>query len=1200
MSPTRAGRSRRGPGAGRRRRHPRPPRAGARLPAHHRIPPARFRLRRRHRRVPVLGRATSPARASTASTTGPSSTTTRPGYLYVLWLVGERRPALVGGVGDLIKIPPILARPRPRLPRLVDDARARRQPRAARLGALIVIVNPITWFDSAVWGQVDSVGVVVLLLALRELWRDRPERSAILTRRRRDHQAAARDPDPDRGAVVVIRRALWPDGGYGDEDPPAAPPDDDGLGARAPGAGSGSSRPALAGLVTAIVLSLPFGLSPAGPRRSRSSRPPAGYPYLSVNAYNPWALVTVQAGNGIAANRQWVCDSIGQPRTRRCPDRRLSLELAGAIAVPTGHDRRAPAVLVGLACSSWSRCVVWSRARPDRLDDPRRRSPSSRSRSSSCRRASTSATCIPLVALGAILAAVSPRWRDRLRRCPALATFANMYVVLTTLYPNNPGIADWLGIGKALGSYEVVAIAAVIQAVVLVLAFSELRRRRRSRRLAGRDRGRTATGPPLGWRGAPTPGATGAGRRRVEVGRRRYAAAGSAATPPRPGRRRRRADRPRRRSARPRHRGPAPMRRAGQRDPCDPSGTPGRRRASSGSSAGSAHRLNERPIRPDRSAALHGERAGASTGSTSGSSSSWRSVLLTVRMWRLDEPYQMHFDEVYHPRTATEFLQDWRYGISHVHLRVDPPAPGQVRDGRRARGLGATTRSPRRATSASPVKDAAIEPRWDDVDDGLDGRRAIGCGSRPGRGPGLRPRDARPRRGRSRARRAGRWRIDQVGHRVFVGTSDRRDPGRRHAPARRGARSGSPAGRRRRASVHDDRAADPNSSTSRPTAARSWPSSRRPAAPTGSSGDVAIVIDAAAATEVGRVDARNASPRSPTRARAIGRRSRRRRGGLPRHDDRRRSPRRSGLGGSGDGRRRSRPSSTRTRSTSRSTPPDGPAVATIIGTPATAARRPSRPTSRCPATPEGWVGYDLATQMVHVVGTRPGTADADGLRHRAPRQRGLRRRGAAVRARPRSSSTRTSAIRPRTASSSSPSTRPARRASVDIGHHAFAWRLPGVLAGVAMGVLLYLLARLLFRRREVAVFLAILIAADGMLFAQSRIGMNDSYVGLGIVAAYTLFAALWLMRRAARAATGSRSGSACPIVGCVPRLRPRLEVGRRLRDRRASAILVLARSALGRLLLIVGLIVRDDRASATSRSRSRPARAAATTSSWSS
>ena len=82
-------------------------------------------------------------------------------------------------------------------------------------------------------------------------------------------------------------------------------------------------------------------------------------------------------------------------------------------------------------------------------------------------------------------------------------------------------------------------------------------------------------------------------------------------------------------------------------------------------------------------------------------------------------------------------------------------------------------------------------------------------------------------------------------------------------------------------------------------------------------------------------------------------------------------------------------------------------------------------------------------------------------------------------------------------------------ASVEIGKHAFAWRLPGVIAGALMAGLLYLLARILFRRREVGVLVGIFAIADGMLFVQSRIGMNDAYVGLGIVAAYTLFAAIW-------------------------------------------------------------------------------------------
>ena len=35
---------------------------------------------------------------------------------------------------------------------------------------------------------------------------------------------------------------------------------------------------------------------------------------------------------------------------------------------------------------------------------------------------------------------------------------------------------------------------------------------------------------------------------------------------------------------------------------------------------------------------------------------------LGLRTFRLAEPAQMHFDEVYHARTATEFLQGWRYG----------------------------------------------------------------------------------------------------------------------------------------------------------------------------------------------------------------------------------------------------------------------------------------------------------------------------------------------------------------------------------------------------------------------------------------------------------------------------------------------------------------------------------------------------------
>ncbi len=102
-----------------------------------------------------------------------------PGYLYVLWLLGIVGSWL-GGLGDLIKLPAILADVAVGylVHQLVVELGGSR--RAALLGALLFVVNPVTWFDSAVWAQVDSFGLVFLLLALRELWRDHPERAAIL------------------------------------------------------------------------------------------------------------------------------------------------------------------------------------------------------------------------------------------------------------------------------------------------------------------------------------------------------------------------------------------------------------------------------------------------------------------------------------------------------------------------------------------------------------------------------------------------------------------------------------------------------------------------------------------------------------------------------------------------------------------------------------------------------------------------------------------------------------------------------------------------------------------------------------------------------------------------------------------------------------------------------------------------------------
>ena len=86
----------------------------------------------------------------------------------------------------------------------------------------------------------------------------------------------------------------------------------------------------LAGFLTAVVLCFPFGLSVIEPGPNgqlfhsglieQVFKTAGGYPYASVNAYNPWALASVD-GTGVAANSGWACDTVdpqpGAGRRRR-------------------------------------------------------------------------------------------------------------------------------------------------------------------------------------------------------------------------------------------------------------------------------------------------------------------------------------------------------------------------------------------------------------------------------------------------------------------------------------------------------------------------------------------------------------------------------------------------------------------------------------------------------------------------------------------------------------------------------------------------------------------------------------------------------------------------------------------------------------------------------------------------------------------
>jgi predicted membrane-bound dolichyl-phosphate-mannose-protein mannosyltransferase len=1081
-----------------------------------------------------------------------------PGYLYVLWLFG-----IIGGIiggpitilgstftqVDLLKLPAILADLAIAYLAWSMARELGTSERTARLAALLVVLNPVTWFDSVLWGQVDSVGVVPLLLALRELWRDRPERAAILA-------MVAALIKPQLGilipivAVIVIRRALWPDGGYGRDS------EDEVLASGGTDWERRTKGPirilttAVAGLGTAIAVSLPFGLSLPG-LIVQIFKTAAGYTYASVNAYNPWALATLD-GHGVAADRAWICDSVVTPTAGS--DVRIGDWLLWSSPASTSNCPDAfmvgpfPAVLVGMALFLVvAAVVVWLVARrPDRL--------------TMLIGLTTLAVAFfvlptrvherylfPFVGIAAILAAVSLRWRLAYV-VASVAMLANMYAVLVVLYSNNPGISDWLGIGDVVTSYGTIAVAAGAQVLVLGFALWHLREQpldELQEDIAADDddwpdahgaRRASEALPPLGAAGAVGPWTRG------------EPAPGGAVPPP-----------------------PALVT-AGMSGALVPVWED-RDAAAAGPWAWLRSRFNDRPVRADRTAELAGEGGGRFD-----RLDLWIVAVLVItlsiaRVWRLSEPYEMHFDEVYHPRTATEFLQLWRYGMSHdiyewthPHLAKYAMAVGLI-----ALGDDKVTAT---ADLALPgLSGAEVEPRWDDG--GLNARsgdRLWVVGTDTVRAYDLATREL-----------VATWTIpgasaisvDTSAHRIFVGASDGSistidtvglDALRAtDTPAQTDAgASGAPAptvDAQAWASV--GAAIDLIHATSDGTAVEVVAGDPAAAA--------LITLDAGSTSETGRLDVSDVKAIADhgSNSVAVGDSN-----GVEFIDTTTgKNVATIRLDGTVGG---------LTDTSGLNDDPiyasylasDGPTMVAIKGGTA-AGDAQVIATFKLPGDGVGAVAYDNASHMVHAVGTSPAGVD-----------RGTGSRATVYVIEPHANAVYADAALPfdpaaiamddnkqypssdRQALLAFSST--GDMATVPIGDHAWAWRVPGVIAGVLMGALIYLLARLLFRRRAVAVVAAVLVAADGMLFIQSRIGMNDSYVGLGIVAAYLLFAWLWLKPGGTRRhwvawAVGM------PILGVT--------LGLALASKWVAAyaigglgILILARSALGRLLLVLGLI----------------------------
>ncbi len=1136
-----------------------------------------------------------------------------PGYLYVLWLVGIVG-SVTGGVGDLIKIPSIVAD----LAigwlvwSMILELGGRRS--LALGAAFVAVMNPIGWFDSVVWGQVDSVGVVFLLLALRELWRDRPERAAILT-------IIAALIKPQLGilipilALVTIRRAFWPV-----RDPASAfqietdAPAHAGIRARLFAWERRTDHPsrivttAAVALITTVLLCLPFGLSvlefslEAPYLKSgliaQIFATAAGYPYLSVNTFNPWALVAGDTGNSLANSGLWVCDGPWGPDG-----------CGSGIAVLGGI----PTVLVGsllMLIVTLVTSFVAAR-RPDRLT------------------ILLSLTLLalafyivptrvheryayPVFALAIILATIAWRWR-LVYLALTVTVFLNMYAVLTNPFYENPGISDWLGIGPLIRSESSIAVIALINGAVFLWACAQLRAGARNglaEDLAGEAACARAEDEPPEPVPAVTPGPPPSFPAVRETSVRPAVASPLVSAPA--------------------FASAVPL----------PTWTPRPTYAELGVLGWFKARLNEAPIRPDRSVTLRSERGGRLD-----RLDLWLLVVLVVaamflRTFRLAEPYQMHFDEVYHARTATEFLQSWRYGLSHdIYEWTHPHLAKYAMAG----GLVLWGQDQARVTSdlGVPVKASVVEPRRDDrlSPGGRSGERLhVATGSE------VRTYDLRTRALVSVVPAAGAsaLAIDPTGNQLIVGN----EAGRISTIDLSSLGS---------AGVDSDGEAFLLATVDHPIAHLLVTNDG--ASIVASSANRLSVVDLAAGALRGSLDlpgiadlalggsgsALVARVDEVTDPAALASTLADLLSGDPSDYEARLAEGSAGstvvLGSPGTGDPRKALDTaiadgrlpgvsiddvarvavatsegvtfidparvSKVSTTPLSGGAHGLALVTglddpklyvttgaasdpgyqVIAVGGDGAKAGPADLGRHPLPAPGTrVVYDPASQQVHILGLGPGSSSASGSSSssasstRAPSWTVyvVEPHGNAVYADARLPD---GFVPTAWAADIEPDYPAVDRqqllvfagsgasASIDVGSHAFAWRLPGVIAGALTAGLLYLLARILFRRRLVAGLLALFVLADGMFFVQSRIGMNDVYVGLFIVAAYTLFAALWTGWLRGRAAFWL----AMPVIGVL--------LGLALASKWVAAyaigalvLLILVRSALGRVLSIIGLI----------------------------
>lgn len=1132
-----------------------------------------------------------------------------PGYLYVLWVVGLAGRALAtltgsdqGTItGELIKLPAILLdlavayvlyRTVLKWKGRLDESPAGgpdtgpSDPGRVRLLALgvaaLYLFNPVPWYDSALWGQVDALGALVVLgavLALVGGWSESAAALAVL--------AALVKPQfglvlaPIVGVVLLRRHVVVPGSG--------------------PRPRVGSERltswfveeqgpwrfvsSVAAGLAVLFVVIVPFNLDIVGLVRLVVST--AGeYHYLTVNAYNPWALIADPGGASLAHAGTWSDDLV--PLLGPLPGFAIGAILLlagialGVLQVAWRDDRRS--ILLAAAFLSLAFFVLPTRVHERYL--------------------------FPIFVFLPLLALTSRRWLVA-TVVLAAASFMNLHAILTLPLYATPNIANLLG-GPAFRSDAGVVLSALGHVAVFLLALGALE--------------------PVRWllrRGRPDPRAQPA----ISVASVIHPVAGSAALDQGalvPGA----DDLP----------VVAPV--AGMADPAGGVFVAGTTDPPGASATAPPVEWMDRPptrwgpgmlrgllgrgsIRADHSRMLHGEGGGRVDRLDLLIMALLVVAAMTARVVGLAQPYGMYFDEVYHARTATEFLQDWRYGMPHAIYEFTHPHLAKY-----LMALGLVAFGDDQVTGTSslnvPVRATAIEPRWSDpgVSAGRDGDRLyVATGSNvlayDLQGRGVVAKLAVPG--------ATAVAVDTVQHVLYAAAADgtiwslptsRLDALRSTIggvadiqPTKlAGPGAGGPVQRLVASAtgasllavtttgqlVSIDTSGTPGTVLGRTTASpqvgtgpvvgvvpldpvagvtvdltKSYDPTKLSALTTALGVSTGPVFDLPAAVsrwqQAVSADTVTVLQYEAVRVRTTAEDAAlaKAREALTADEQQLATAKanlrpvvvsaflssaqqanvQSAVQALGDAASLdtspifavSAGTSVRfldaaTLDTVLSLPLDGTAggmtfVASGIDEPTlyVASDRTLR-TIQLPLDAQPVVGspipmpgtvsdatWDAASNMVHVLGRTP-----DGS---SPTIYVVEPHGNAVYA---------NANLPFTpvawAFDQQPNNPSGDRqqilvfsstgsvAAVDAGSHAFAWRLPGVIAGTLLVALLYLLARILFRRRSVGLFVAGFALVDGMFFANSRIGMNDTYAALFIVAAYVVYAALALGRWRGRSA----------------------------------------------------------------------------------